>query len=85
MEETESTEVKYKNQAMVIAEPVLNVRGSLNWMTKLSWKAMGCYRRVFFMTCIIFAEVFCGIAGRSRRKASQLVPCCQAAKMRMTG
>ena len=38
------------------------------------------------MTCVVFAEVFCGIAGRSRRKkALQLVSCCHAAKMRMTG
>ena len=55
----------------------------LNWMTKLSWKAMGCYRRVSFMTCIRRSVLRHGRA--LEEKGLQLVSCCQAAKMRMTG
>ena len=55
----------------------------LNWMTKLSWKAMGCYRRVSFVTCIRRSVLRHGRA--LEEKGLQLVSCCQAAKMRMTG
>ena len=55
----------------------------LNWMTKLSWKARGCYRRVSFVTCIRRSVLRHGRA--LEEKGLQLVSCCQAAKMRMTG
>ena len=74
MEETDSTDVKYKIRQWSLPDativPVLNVSSRVFWLElemKLSWTAMRCYRRVSFVMC--FAEVFCCVAGRSRRKA----------------
>ena len=55
----------------------------LNWMIKLSWTAMGCYRMVFSVMCFRRSVLLRGKALEG--KGLQLVSCCQAAKMRMTG
>ena len=55
----------------------------LNWMTKLSWTAMRCYRRVSFVMCFRRSVLLRGRA--LAEKGLQLVSCWQAVKMRMTG
>ena len=52
-------------------------------MTKPSWTAMGCYRRVSFVMCFRRSVLLHGRAHEA--KGLQLGSCCLAAKMRMTG
>ena len=73
MEETDSTEVKYKIRqwslpgATIVRCSMLAVGSSgLNWMTKLSWKSCGVLQEGILCDVL---EMFCGMAGRSRRKA----------------
>ena len=55
----------------------------LNWMTKLYWTVIRCYRRV---SCVMCFRRSVQLHGRALvEKGSQLVSCCQAVKMRMTG
>ena len=47
MDDTESTEVKYKIRQWSLPSGCLMLlaeSSGLNWITKLSWKAVGCYR-----------------------------------------
>ena len=90
MEDTDSTEVKYKIRQWSLPGdaivPVLNVSSRvfwLNWMIKLSWTAIRCYRRVSSVTCFRRSVLRRGRA--LEVKGLQLASCCQAAKMRMTG
>ena len=55
----------------------------LNWMIKLSWTAILCYRRASSVMCFRRSVQLRGrvLVG----KGLQLLSCCQAVKMRMTG
>ena len=54
-----------------------------NWMIKLYWIAMECYRRAFSVTCFRRNVLLLGRAHEVN--GLQWASCCQAAKMRMTG
>ena len=55
----------------------------LNWMIKLSWTAILCYRRASSVMCFRRNVL---LRGRVREgKGLQLLSCCQAVKMRTTG
>ena len=89
MEETDSTEVKYKIRqwslpgATIVCSTLAVEFSGLNWMTKLYWTAIGFYRRV---SCAMCFRRSVQLHGRALvEKGSQLVSCYQAVKMRMTG
>ena len=90
MEDADSTEVVYKSGnghclvLLLCRCSTLAVESSgLNWMIKLSWTAIRCYRRAFSVMC------FCKNAQQRGRalveKGLRLPSCCRAVKMRMTG
>ena len=54
-----------------------------NWMIKLSWTAIRCYRRAFSVMCFRKSAQQCGRA--LVEKGLRLPSCCRAVKMRMTG
>ena len=55
----------------------------LNWMIKLSWTAILCYRRAFSVMCFRRSVQ---LRGRALvEKGLRLPSCCRAVKMRMTG
>ena len=55
----------------------------LNWMIKLSWTAILCYRRAFSVMCFRRSV---SLRGRALvGKGLRLPSCCRAVKMRMTG
>ena len=90
MADADSTEVVYKIRQWSLpgatVVPVLNVSSKfsgLNWMVKLSWTAILCYRRASFVMCFrrsvqLFGRALVG-------KGLRLPSCCRAVKMRMTG
>ena len=55
----------------------------LNWMIKLSWTAILCYRRAFSVMC--FRRSAAAWQGARGERLIRLPSCCRAVKMRMTG
>ena len=89
MENTDSTEVKYKIRSWSLPGasivPVLNVSSESfgwNWMIKLSWTAMRGYRKISCVMCFRRSVLLRGRA--LEEKDLQLGLCCQTVKMRMT-
>ena len=87
MADADSTELVYKIRQWVQQSCRCSTLAAgfsgLNWMIKLSWTAILCCRRTFFVMCFRRSVL---LRGRALvRKDLRLPSCYRAVKMRMTG